>query len=195
MRYLRKYESHEDKLEHKNFLNGVNAICQKYGIEGYTINNDGSVDVVKVVRLDGKNLTELPINFNKIDGSFTLQGNSLTSLKGCPKSIEGSFSCSDNRLTSLAHCPKYVCDTFFCHTNDIETFDGLDFVNIGGDFDCAWNPIWEVWRLFRDHTKFEFFNDCDPIRENRVIVLDRLNFFLDYINKPIVTEVRGYKCI
>jgi hypothetical protein len=71
----------------------------------------------------------------------------------------------------------------------------LKFGNVSGSFYCDNNPIWYVWDLFRDHTKFEFFNDCDPIRENRVIILERLNFFLDYIGYSTVTGVKGYKCI
>jgi hypothetical protein len=98
-------------------------------------------------------------------------------------------------LTSLIGCPKYVGLNFICDVNKIETFEGLDFVNIKGAFRCNENPIWEIWRLFQDHTKFEFFNDCDIIRENRVIILDRLNFFLDYINRPTVTKLEDYKCI
>ena len=35
MRYLKKYESHED----------IDRICQKYDIKDYTINGDGTIDV------------------------------------------------------------------------------------------------------------------------------------------------------
>jgi hypothetical protein len=85
-----------------------------------------------------------------------------------------------------------VGGSFNCGFNKIETFEGLDFINISGQFYCQGNPIYYIWILFRDHTKFEFFNDCDIIRENRVIILDRLNFFLDYIGEETVTGVKGY---
>jgi hypothetical protein len=206
MRYLKKYENHED----------IHAICQKYGIANYTINKDRSIDVDGDVILHDSGSTKLPLNFGNVRGNFdcvsnnlwNLEGcpksvsgnfycffNQLTNLEGCSKSVEGHFSCSVNRLTSLMWCPKSVGDDFNCRNNRIETFEGLDFVHIGGDFNCEHNPIWMVWNLFKDHTKFEFFNDCDIIRENRVIILERLNFFLDYIGKETVTEVEGYKCI
>jgi hypothetical protein len=144
---------------------------------------------------DNNKLTSLEGCPKSVCGDFYCHSNRLTSLEGCPKSVGGGFYCNDNQLTNLEGCPKSVGGNFHCRYNNIETFEGLDFVNIGGNFNCSNNPIWEVWNLFKDHTKFEFFNDCDIIRENKVIILDRLNFFLDYIGKNTVTEVEGYKCI
>ena len=185
MRYLKKYENRAD----------IVSICQKYGIEKYTINDDGSMDVDGDVCLYGRGLTKLPLKFRNIEGYFYCDHNRLTSLEGCPKSMGGGFNCGYNKLMSLEGCPKSVGDYFYCGYNEIETFEGLDFVNICDDFYCSGNPIFNVWLLFWDHTKFEFFNDCDIIREDRVIILNRLNFFLDYINEPTVTEVDGYRCI
>jgi hypothetical protein len=185
MRYLRKYESHED----------IHTICAKYNIKDYTINDDESIDVHDShVNLRWERLKKLPLKFKNVNWSFTCGNNQLTSLEGCPKSVGGDFYCHNNRLTNLEGCPKSVGGGFNCHYNEIDTFKGLDFVNMN-DFYCHGNPIYQIWRLFEDHTKFEFFNDCDPIRENRVIILERLNFFLDYIGKDIVAEVSGYKCI
>jgi hypothetical protein len=185
MRYLKRYENHED----------IHAICRKYGIRNYTINSDGSIDIDGDVDLTYKISEKLPLKFGDVSGDFYCRHNNLTSLEGCPESVGGDFACSDNKLTSLEGCPKSVGGHFYCGFNKIETFEGLDFINIGGGFYCVDNPIWLIWKLFEDHTKFEFFNDCDIIRENRVIILDRLNFFLDYIAKETVTGVKGYKCI
>jgi hypothetical protein len=185
MRYLRKYESN----------NEIITTCKKYAIYDYTINDDGSIDVNRSVNLSRRGLTKLPLKFRKINSCFYSDFNGLKSLEGSPIYVNGIFSCDDNLLTSLVYCPKHISVNFHCHHNEIETFEGLDFVHIGGDFYCYGNPIWWIWILFRDHTKFEFFNGCDPIRENRVIILDRLNFFLDYIGKETVTDVNGYKCI
>lgn len=41
----------------------------------------------------------------------------------------------------------------------------------------------------------DLFNDYDIIRDGEIVILDRLNAFLQDIGKPTVTEVRGYKCI
>ena len=63
----------------------ISLICEKYNIENYTINPDGSIDVAGDVNLDNMKLTELPLTFNKVTGSFDCVNNNLTSLKGCPK--------------------------------------------------------------------------------------------------------------
>jgi hypothetical protein len=206
MRYLKRYENHRD----------IEMICSKYGIQNYTINDDETIDVEDSwINLDNQNLDKLYIYFRNVqsidisknrlrnlkdcpiyvDRHFDCSRNNLTTLDGSPKKIGVNFNCSHNILTSLKGAPKHIGGDFWCIYNQINTFEGLDFIDIGADFHCEGNPIWYIWRLFEDYTKFEFFNDCDPIRENRVIILDRLNFFLDYIGKKTVTEVSGYKCI
>jgi hypothetical protein len=97
----------------------ISLICKKYGIENYTINDDGSIDVNGNVDLLWYRLTELPLNFNRVTGYFNCNCNKLTTLKGSPKWVGGSFSCINNQLTSLEFSPDYV----------------------GGWFDCRWNNL------------------------------------------------------
>jgi hypothetical protein len=97
----------------------ISLICKKYGIENYTINDDGSIDVNGNVDLLWYRLTELPLNFNRVTGYFNCNCNKLTTLKGSPKWVGGSFSCINNQLTSLEFSPDYV----------------------GGWFDCRWNIL------------------------------------------------------
>jgi hypothetical protein len=118
----------------------------------------------------------------------------LTSLLGCPEKINGDFYCNSNLLTSFEHCPKGIYGNFSCRDNKITSFDHLPF-SIDGKFICYDNPIYNIWELFYDYDKIDFFNDCDPIREPNIIILDRLNFFLEKIGKDPVSEVKGYKCI
>jgi hypothetical protein len=160
-------------------------------------------------------LTSLKGSPKSIGGDFYCYLNRLVSLKGCPESIGKCFSCCDNKLTSLEGCPKLINDDFYCrnnkltslkggpesvggdfycNSNKIATFEYLPFL-IGGDFYCFGNPIYEIWDLFQDYSKIEFLNDCDAIREPNIIILDRLNFFLEEIGKPTVTKVKGYNCI
>lgn len=54
-------------------------------IKDYKINNDLTVDVVGDVNLSGKGLTEIPVKFGVITGSFYCSNNQLTSLKGALK--------------------------------------------------------------------------------------------------------------
>ena len=97
----------------------ISLICEKYGIENYTINPDGSIDVNGDVDLYNKGLTELPLIFNKVTGYFWCGDNNLTSLKDCPRWIGGVFSCSDNKLTSLEFSPDYVGGYFNCDNNNL----------------------------------------------------------------------------
>jgi hypothetical protein len=110
----------------------ISLICKKYNIKNYTINGDGSIDVVGNVNLWNKGLTELPLIFNRVTGDFDCGNNRLTSLKGCPRWIEGDFWCSNNRLTSLEFSPDYVGDGFYCGWNRLT--DNYCDTEIGGRF-------------------------------------------------------------
>ncbi len=134
-----------------------------------------------------KNLENSP---KIINGYFICNNNKLTSLKGATKSIKSGFLCYNNQLTSLEGCPE--TNYIDCRDNNIITLEYLPHLV---KFECYFNPIYEIWKLFDDCEKIEFFNYCDPIREPNIIILDRLNEFLTQIGKKPVTEVKGYKCI
>jgi hypothetical protein len=174
----------------------INHICKRYGIRNYTINSDLSISVEGDVGLGGKRLTKLPVKFKEISGYFSCNFNNLISLEGCPERVGGNFWCNDNYLTNLEGCPKYVNGSFNCYSNNIYTFEGIpDFTHIGGQFYCVYNLVHNIWILFQDHTKFEFFNDCSPIRwidEKPTVILDRLNYFLEETGHKIVENVEGY---
>ena len=55
----------------------ISLICKKYGIENYTINSDGSIDVNGNVDLYDESLTELPLTFNKVTGYFDCSDNEI----------------------------------------------------------------------------------------------------------------------
>ena len=93
----------------------ISLICEKYGITNYTINDDGSIDVNGDVELSFKDLTELPLRFNKVTGWFDCSYNRLTSLKGSPRLIGGYFLCTN----SLEFCPDYVGGYFYCTGNKL----------------------------------------------------------------------------
>ena len=84
----------------------IHSICKKYEIKDYTINMDGSIDVHNSVYLNGRNLTEIPLQFNYVWGNFNCSNNRLTSLKGCPKRLLGQyFQCQWNLLSNLEYFP------------------------------------------------------------------------------------------
>ena len=139
-------------------------------------------------------LTSLEHCPKKINGDFYCSYNKLISLLGCPEKINGDFFCYHNKITSFEYCPKAIYGDFDCSDNKITSFDHLPF-SIDGYFECIGNPIYNIWELFEDYSKIDLFNDCDPIREPDIIILDRLNFFLEKIGERSVSKVEGYKCI
>jgi hypothetical protein len=110
----------------------ISLICKKYGINNYTINDDGTIDVNGDVNLWIKGLTELPLTFNKVTGYFNCGYNNLTSLKGCPRWIGDNFDCGNNRLASLEFSPDYVGGHFWCKWNRLT--DNLCDTEIMGNF-------------------------------------------------------------
>ena len=68
----------------------ISLICEKYGIKNYTINDDGSIDVNGDVYLSFKDLTELPLTFNKVTGYFNCYNNYLID-NYCDTEIGGGF--------------------------------------------------------------------------------------------------------
>ena len=191
----------------------ISKICRKYGIKYYTINKDGSIDVNGNVDFSSKGLVKLPLKFKNVSGYFncthndliSLEGspeyvrdfncsyNSLKSLKNSPRSVSGYFACSGNKLTTLKGSPSNIGGELICYTNDINTFEYFP-KHVGSFLHCDFNPIYHIWRLFGDYSKIELFNDMDIIQDG-VVILDRLNFFLEEIGRPTVKSVYGYKYI
>jgi len=176
MKYLKLFESFED----------IDKICKNFGIESYTINPDGSIDVDNNVDLYKIGLKEIPLEFNKVNGNFSCSFSELLSLEGCPKEVNGYFKCNSNKLTSLKFAPKIVRGNFWCQNNKINSFEHFPTF-IKGLFLCQNNPIFEVWWLFLDMSKIELLNDFDIFRDEDTktpsIILDRLNDFLLTIGK------------
>ena len=94
----------------------IEAWCDEMGIQNYTINSKGEIDVGEGVWLNDKNFKELPYKFGCVNNTFSLSGcKNLTSLKNCPNKVGGYFSCSFCfQLDSLKGCPKEVGGYFNC---------------------------------------------------------------------------------
>jgi len=131
MKHIRRFNESKESIE---------AICQKYNITNYTINEDGSIDVDGSVNLINKGLTKLPIKFRNVTGSFDCRNNKLVSLEGAPKSLDYSFNCSFNKLTSLEGAPKLVGGSFYCTNNQLTTLEGAPKY-VDGNFHCSYNKL------------------------------------------------------
>ncbi len=182
----------------------IDEICRKYNITDYTINDDGSIDVVGNIDLSQMRLTELPLRFNKVTGYFLCIENRLTSLKGSPKWVGDSFHCGHNNLTSLEFGPVYVGGYFCCSDNDLT--DLIDSPKqVGGYFSCVRNKklinpkgctekIGEEF-YFIDTPLSSIFNQVDQfflhafnfykIIKSDTVNLKRLKYVMDLYDKPI----------
>ena len=135
-------------------------ICKEYGIEHYTINPDGSVDVMDSVRLYDLDLEKIPLKFGKISSYFDLSKNKLTSLEGFPKEVYSDIMIYKNKLTSLVGLPDIIYDIINCSDNKLTSLEGLPMeakglycsnnkittlkgapMVIDGDLDLRSNPI------------------------------------------------------
>ena len=121
----------------------IEEICKKYGIENYTINDDGSIDVDGSVNINFYDLTELQLKFGVVTLDFYCSDNKLTTLKGSPKSVGRFFNCSANNLTSLEGCPDSVGHDFECDLNKLTDLKGCP-KSVGGRFDCRDNELYDI---------------------------------------------------
>jgi hypothetical protein len=118
----------------------IDKKCKKYGIENYTINSDGSIDVNGHVDISDKNLKKIPLKFRDVSGDFDCSSNQLTTLEGSPKSVIGGFYCFNNQLTTLRGAPKSVVGGFHCGSNQLTTLEGSP-KSVGGYFHCSRNQL------------------------------------------------------
>ena len=147
-KYDKFLESNED----------IHSICKKYGIEDYTVNEDGSIDVEGSVYLSNRNLTKLPLKFNHVSGGFYCTHNELTTLEGSPKSVGGGFFCSDNKLTTLEGSPQLVSGNFSCGFNQLTTLEGSP-KSVGGGFYCYNNKLETLEGSPQSVGGFDFYNN------------------------------------
>jgi len=178
-------------------FNEIERLCVRYNIRDYHINTDGSVDVYNDVDLGSNKLKEIPIKFRQVNDYFLCNDNYLTTLIGCPERVNGQFDCDLNNLTNLEGCPKYVYGNFYCQQNNITTFEGGP-KHIEDKFWCGGNPIYWVFILInadRRWNNMDFFNELDILRENKTLVLMRLNAFLLEFGKKPVEFVKDWKII
>ena len=164
MKYLKNYKIFESINEDE-----IHSICNKYNIENYTINSDGTIDVDGDVNLHNKGLTKLPLHFNRVSGDFNCYKNKLTDLEG-PQSVGGDFYCYGNKLTSLEGAPKSVGGDFLCRDNNLTSLEGVP-QSVSGHFSCRDNNLTSLEGLeFKSFKRINLQNN--PINE---IVKDWIN--------------------
>lgn len=134
LKHIKAFALFESQLEGNSAIAWI--MTKNSAQSDYTLRKDGSIDVKGDVVIVEKGLTEIPIRFNKVTGSFNVYDNNLTSLKGCPIEVGKSFNCSENDLTSLEYAPRIVGGGFDCSFNyNLSSFEGCPEI-IGGKFHC-----------------------------------------------------------
>lgn len=190
---IKNYYQFNESLKDVNTKEDIIRLCKEYSIRFYKINDDLSIDITSNINLTHREFKNIPLNFNKINGSFDISENFIESLEGSPKYIEVNFICHNNSLTSFKHSPNFIGGVYDCSRNDIRSFKYFP-ENAPGKLLCIGNPIYVIWDLFRDESKIDLFNEYDPIRDEHTephILVDRLNDFLDSIKKPEISTKFG----
>ena len=163
-------------LENQN-PNNIDLELLKICTDGtYTINDDGSIDVVGYVDLNQTNLTKIPFKFRHVSDGFRCSNNYLTSLEGAPITVGGIFDCGHNHLTSLEGAPNSVGGNFNCdHNNNLTSLNGAP-ITVNGDFYCHGIPNLPYSELFKIvdkvkggiyYSSLSILEDKDKIREGR----------------------------
>ena len=193
----------------------IQQICREYNINNYYINDDMSVNVNESVSFYRKRINKIPINFNIVRGDFDCGANNLEYLNtNIPERVGANFFCDKNQLKELNNIPKYVRGSFQCHQNNIERIDDLSnyigqeinydnnnirtLDNFSSKISIKNNPIEVIWELFENYNYIDYFNELDIIQDDgKVVILERLNYFLTDIGKEEVTkdDIKNYKVI
>lgn len=118
----------------------VKSWLDEYGVKGYTINKDLSVDVKANIKLTDKKLNYLPVQFNMVAGDFFCNDNMLTDMVGFPKAIWGDINCWNNQISSFKGCPKYIKGSFYCHENFLTSLE-FCLEKVDKTFCCAENQL------------------------------------------------------
>jgi Leucine-rich repeat (LRR) protein len=106
--------------------------CEEHGIEGYTIHDDGTIDVDDDVDISSSGLEVLTVKFGVVHGEFNAGYNNLTSFIGFPTSVTRSLYCESNQIRHFKHCPSIIGGDFSMSENKINNFDDFPQM-IGGD--------------------------------------------------------------
>ena len=115
----------------------INELIKEILADEKTIKNpDGSIDYngnFTFFNFDSGvdiKFSQLPIKFNKINGSFFCNNMGLTTLVGCPTYVDGDFLCSYNKITNLDGGPRYVKNDYNCsHNSKLTSFEGMNISN------------------------------------------------------------------
>lgn len=180
-----------ERSDQSDGVESISDICEKYGIDNWSINSEGLVDVYGSVNLHSLSLTKLPLNFGIVTGTFYCYNNQLTSLEGSPREVGGGFWCSYNELTTLEGAPKkvgnfdcsyngltsliggpqVVLGKYYANNNQITSFEGFPD-DYEGEVYFTNNPVQKILDQFPEELwikAIHLINDYDAIWNGEVV--------------------------
>lgn len=121
-------------------MSDIYALCLKHGIQNFSINSDGSIDVRGDVNLRAESLDWLPIKFNVVDGFFDVSNNKIYDFHNFPKEVKGDLLVMVNYFTSLEGFDTKVGGSIMFSNNRLQSVKGLPN-EIHGSLDLSENSI------------------------------------------------------
>lgn len=126
----------QNKIEDFAQQHGI-RVCEIYISSDPLVNRIGDFGDGWPLIYEFHPMTELPIKFGKVEGSFFCNGNDLTSLKGSPEYVSGSFWCGQNLLNTLEGAPKFIGKNLMVNSQmKLESLGRIE-TEIGGFFACG----------------------------------------------------------
>lgn len=127
----------------------IRQLAKKYfGMKDHyiMINDQGLVSYEGDVFLKNRSLTNLPFQFEHIEGSFFCNHSGLSTLEGSPRTVSGEFMCTGSQhLTSLQGGPVHVGDGYYCTEIAFESMEGAP--EHVGEFNITYTPVLPLLRL------------------------------------------------
>jgi hypothetical protein len=129
----------------------------------------------------------------EIAHSYSCSDNILKTLENLPIKLKGGFGCENNKLTSLIGGPIEVGRYYICTRNKLKTLEGAP-EKVGGNFLCDYNPIYEIFKLFRTYERYQASLDYKYLRGAN-IVRGRFAKACEDADIKMPDSIPGYKYI
>jgi hypothetical protein len=127
--------------------------CHELGLEKYSIDVNGRVDVDSFVYIGNAKLKSIPIKFGMVADYFYCNYNKLKTLEGSPIIVLSNFNCGYNKLKTLEGSPVFVCGDFYCNNNQLISLKGGPNKFSGG-MDCVGNPVYDEFIKYNNYTQY-----------------------------------------
>lgn len=123
-------------------VNKISVYLRKMGISKFSVNFDGSVDVIGDVYVTPESIKngKLIVKFNNVQGSFICDSVGIKTLENFPKKVSEDFIVRNTMIKNLINGPSEVGYAYDCSSNYIESLEGAPLI-IKGDFTISNNKL------------------------------------------------------